>query len=50
MMGLMGLQRVADLEAILHDLFSLFISPLIQAILVEKALLDLFVADLTIIF
>lgn len=43
----MSLQRVADLLAILYDLCSLFISPLIQDILVEKALLDLFGADLT---
>lgn len=50
MMGLMGLQSVADLEAILHDLCSLFLSPLIQDILVEKALLDLFGTDLTNIF
>lgn len=43
---LAGLQRVADLEASIHYLCSLFISPVIQDILVGKVLLELFGADL----
>lgn len=46
LVGLMGFQRVAGLEASLHYPCSLFVSPLIQDILVEKVLLELFGADL----